>query len=113
MNNIRYSHSQPPFIEECLLRKKYASFPIKRDAGYIGYLTDSESEGGEGVEGGEGGEGGGGVLLGMVRDNRRVLLGSDCDFTMTLFVMVVVVIVMVVFMASVSVVIGPAIIKEQ
>ena len=105
MNNIRYSHSQPPFIEECLLRKKYASFPIKRDAGYIGYLTDSESEGGEGGEGG--------VLLGMVRDNRRVLLGSDCDFTMTLFVMVVVVIVMVVFMASVSVVIGPAIIKEQ
>ena len=96
MNNIRYSHRQPPFIEKCLLREKYASFPIKDDAGYIGYLTDSDSD--NRVD----------ALSRIVRDRRRELLGSDCDFMMTFFAVVVVVAVVV--MATVAV--GSAIIKH-
>jgi hypothetical protein len=87
-------HSRPPFIEKCLLQKKHSSFPIKDDAGYIGYLTNSDS--GNRVT----------ALSRIVRDRRRELLGSDCDFTMTFFVMVVVVAV------ATIVVIGSAIIKR-
>jgi hypothetical protein len=73
-----------------------SSFPIKDDAGYIGYLTDSNSD--NRVT----------TLSRIVRDRRRELLGSDCDFTMTFFAVVVVVAVVV--MATVAV--GSAIIKH-
>ncbi len=88
-------HSRPPFIEKCLLQKKHSSFPIKDDAGYIGYLTDSDS--GNRVT----------ALSRIVRDRRRELLGSDCDFTMTFFVMVI-----AVMAVATIVVIGSAIIKR-
>ena len=104
-------HSRPPFIEKCLLQKKHSSFPIKDDAGYIGYLTDSDSEGGEIDTDSEGGEidtdSESGLLLSIVRDRRRELLGSDCDFTMTFFVMVI-----AVMAVATIVVIGSAIIKR-
>ena len=96
-------HSRPPFIEKCLLQKKHSSFPIKGDAEYIGYLTDSDSEGGEIDSDSESG-----LLLSIVRDRRRELLGSDCDFTMTFFIMVVVVAVVVLA----TIVVGSAIIKH-
>jgi hypothetical protein len=73
-----------------------SSFPIKDDAGYIGYLTDSDSD--NRVD----------ALSRIVRDRRRVLLGSDCDFMMTFVVMVIVVLVVV----MATLVVGSAIIKH-
>jgi hypothetical protein len=75
-----------------------SSFPIKDDAGYIGYLTDSDSDSDNRVD----------ALSRIVRDRRRVLLGSDCDFTMTFVVMVIVVLVVV----MATLVVGSAIIKH-
>ena len=59
-------------------------------------MTDSDSDSDNRVT----------ALSRIVRDRRRELLGSDCDFTMTFFVMVI-----AVMAVATIVVIGSAIIK--
>jgi hypothetical protein len=60
-----------------------SSFPLKDDAGYIGYLSDDESAGGSGDEG----EGG---VLRVVDRRRRELIGSDVSFSGCMLMMITV-----------------------
>ena len=53
-----------------------SSFPIKDDAGYIGYLSDDES--------------GGDVMMKVLNRRRRELMGSDISFSDCMFMMVAV-----------------------
>lgn len=64
-------------------RKRSSSFPLKGDAGYIGYLSDDESVGGSGDEG----EGG---LMSIVDRRRRELIGSDISFSGCMLMMITV-----------------------
>ena len=63
-----------------LMRKRTSSFPLKEDAGYIGYLTDDES--GNGDEGNN--------VMKIVERRRRELIGSDADvsFSTCMFMMI-------------------------
>lgn len=63
-----------------LMRKRMSSFPLKEDAGYIGYLTDDES--GSGDEGNN--------VMKIVERRRRELIGSDADvsFSTCMFMMI-------------------------
>jgi hypothetical protein len=63
-----------------LMRKRMSSFPLKEDAGYIGYLTDDES--GNGDEGNN--------VMKIVERRRRELIGSDADvsFSTCMFMMI-------------------------
>ena len=58
------------------MRKRSSSFPIKDDAGYIGYLSDDES--------------GGDVMMKVLNRRRRELMGSDISFSDCMFMMVAV-----------------------
>ena len=64
-------------------RKISSSFPLKEDAGYIGYLSDDESVGGSGDEG----EGG---VMSIVDRRRRELIGSDISFSGCMLMMITV-----------------------
>ena len=66
-----------------------SSFPIKDDAGYIGYLSDDESGSGD---------------SNMVSRRRRELLGSDSDvsFSSCLFMMITVCGLLMLFLFAVS-----------
>ena len=68
-----------------MIRRRSSSFPLKDDAGYIGYLSDDESAGGSGDEG----EGGGGVMS-IVDRRRRELIGSDISFSGCMLMMITV-----------------------
>lgn len=60
----------------------WSSFPIKDDAGYIGYLSDDES-----VEsGGDASD----VMMKVLNRRRRELMGSDISFSDCMFMMVAV-----------------------
>jgi hypothetical protein len=59
-----------------------SSFPLKDDAGYIGYLSD---EGGSDDD-----------IISVVHRRRRELLGPDISFTMCCLLMVMVLMVMMV-----------------
>ena len=67
-----------------MIRRRSSSFPLKDDAGYIGYLSDDESAGGSGDE-----EGGGGVMK-IVDRRRRELIGSDISFSGCMLMMITV-----------------------
>lgn len=73
-------------------------FPIKDDAGYIGYLTDDESVGGSGDEG----EGGRGMMMSVVDRRRRELVGSDLSFSGCMLMMITVGGLLMLFMFAVS-----------
>jgi len=55
-------------------------FPLKDDAGYIGYLSDDES-GGDASD----------VMMKVLSRRRRELMGSDISFSTCMFMMIVVV----------------------
>jgi hypothetical protein len=61
------------------MRNRSSSFPLKDDAGYIGYLTDDD-------ESGSGDEGEGDVKS-VVDRRRRELIGSDISFSACMFMM--------------------------
>ena len=69
-----------------MTRIRSSSFPLKDDAGYIGYLSDDESGGGSGDEG----EGGGGGVMSIVERRRRELIGSDISFSGCMLMMITV-----------------------
>jgi len=71
-----------------------SSFPLKDDAGYIGYLSDDESVGGSGGEGGD--------VMRVVERRRRELLGSDISFSGCMFMMIMVGGLLMLFMFAVS-----------
>ena len=73
-------------------------FPIKDDAGYIGYLTYDESVGGSGDEG----EGGRGMMMSVVDRRRRELVGSDLSFSGCMLMMITVGGLLMLFMFAVS-----------
>jgi hypothetical protein len=64
-----------------------SSFPLKDDAGYIGYLTDDDER-----SGGSGGD----DIMSVVRRRRRELLGPDISFTMCCLLVLMVMMVMMV-----------------
>ena len=67
-----------------MMRKRSSSFPIKDDAGYIGYLSDDDESGGSGDEG----------IIGMVSRQRRELLGIDGDISFSMCCLLVVIVLM-------------------
>jgi hypothetical protein len=72
------------------------SFPLKDDAGYIGYITDDES--------GSGDEGEGGGVMNIMRRRRHELLRTDADisFSGCLFMMITAVGLLFLFLFAVS-----------
>jgi hypothetical protein len=82
---LRYRRRRPAFMEPLRLS---SSFPVKDDAGYIGYLTDDDDE--------RGGSGSGDDIMSVVNRRRRELLGPDISFTMCCLLMVIVMVVMAV-----------------
>jgi hypothetical protein len=68
-------------------RRRSSSFPLKDDAGYIGYLTDEGGSGGSGDD-----------IMSVVHRRRRELLGPDISFTMCCLLMVVVMVMVMVIM---------------
>jgi hypothetical protein len=76
-------------------RKRSSSFPLKDDAGYIGYLTDDDDSGSSsGCSGDEGRR--------MVRRRRRELMGSDISFSGCMFMMITVCGLLMLFLFAVS-----------
>jgi len=76
-------------------RKRSSSFPLKDDAGYIGYLTDDDDSGSS--SGGSGDEG-----RRMVRRRRRELMGSDISFSACMFMMITACGLLMLFLFAVS-----------
>ena len=76
------------------MRKRSSSFPLKDDAGYIGYLTDDD-------ESGSGDEGEGDVMS-VVDRRRRELMGSDISFSGCMFMMITVCGLLMLFLFAVS-----------
>jgi hypothetical protein len=70
-----------------------SSFPLKDDAGYIGYLSDDESV----RENGDDGD-----VMRVVHRRRRELLGSDISFSNCLLLMITVGGLLMLFMFAVS-----------
>jgi hypothetical protein len=64
-----------------------SSFPLKDDAGYIGYLTDDDERVGSGGSGGD-------DIISVVHRRRRELLGPDISFTMCCLLVLMVMMVM-------------------
>ena len=73
-------------IRNRLMRNRTSSFPLKEDAGYIGYLTDDdESESsGSSESGGDASD----VMMKVLNRRRRELMGSDISFSTCMFMMV-------------------------
>jgi len=73
-----------------LMRKRTSSFPLKEDAGYIGYLTDDESGSGSGSSGSGVTSDEGNNVMKIVERRRRELIGSDADvsFSTCMFMMI-------------------------
>ena len=105
-NYSSFLRSRPPFMEGIPPggppggRSRRSTFPVKDDAGYIGYLTDDEdnmvSSGGSG--------GSGGYLSSTVARRRRELLGSDADvsFSNCMLMMITVCGLLMLFLFAVS-----------
>jgi hypothetical protein len=74
--------------EEWGMRRRRSSFPLKDDAGYIGYLSDDES----------------GVPGSTMVSRRRELLGSDADvsFSNCMMLMITVCGLLMLFLFAVS-----------
>ena len=103
----RWNRLRPAFMEPLvgvpprdggalrMIRRRSSSFPLKDDAGYIGYLSDDESAGGSGDEG----EGG---LMSIVDRRRRELIGSDISFSGCMLMMITVGGLLMLFLFAVS-----------
>ena len=76
------------------MRNRSSSFPLKDDAGYIGYLTDDD-------ESGSGDEGEGDVRS-VVDRRRRELMGSDISFSSCMFMMITVCGLLMLFLFAAS-----------
>ena len=76
------------------MRNRSSSFPLKDDAGYIGYLTDDD-------ESGSGDEGEGDVRS-VVDRRRRELMGSDISFSGCMFMMITVCGLLMLFLFAAS-----------
>jgi hypothetical protein len=90
---------RPPFIEGGVCasmaaeaaESAEASFPLKDDAGYIGYLTDGEETDAEAEEEEE-----------EIRRRRRELVGSDVSFSNCMLMMITVCGLIMLFLFAVS-----------
>ena len=106
---LPFFHSRPMFIERDMMvvtappasvpslrqnRRKMTTFPIKDDAGYIGYLTDDD----ENVSGDDAG----GRMMRLVNCRRQDLLGSDMSFSSCLFLFITVCGLLMLFIFAVS-----------
>jgi hypothetical protein len=69
------------------MRKRSLSFPLKDDAGYIGYLTDDDEDDGGSSGSGDQGEG---DMMKIVDRRRRELIGSDISFAGCIFMIITV-----------------------
>ena len=84
--------SRPAFMEPLpSFISSSASFPLKDDAGYIGYLTDDESDSGSGGE-----------VMNIVERRRRQLLGSDISFSACMLMMIIACGLLMLFLFAVS-----------
>lgn len=79
-----------------MMRKRSSSFPIKDDAGYIGYLSDDDTGSG-------GDEGIISSTRNMVRRQRRELLGIDGDISFSMCCLLVVIVLMMAVAVAVAV----------
>ena len=80
--------SRPAFMEPLpSFISSSASFPLKDDAGYIGYLTDGEEEADEDS---------------VIRRRRRKLLGSDVSFSACMLMMIIACGLLMLFLFAVS-----------
>jgi hypothetical protein len=75
-------------------RKRSSSFPLKDDAGYIGYLTDDDKSGS--------GDEGEGDVRSVVDRRRRELIGSDISFSACMFMMITACGLLMLFLFAVS-----------
>ena len=80
-----------------VMKRSRSSFPLKDDAGYIGYLTDDDESSGS-----SGDEGNTSNIMCMVRRRRRELIGHDLSFSGCLFLMTTVGCLLLLFMFAVS-----------
>ena len=78
-------------------RKRSSSFPIKDDAGYIGYLTDDGESGSSGS-----GDQGEGDVMSVVDRRRRELIGSDVSFSSCMLMMITVCGLLMLFLFAAS-----------
>jgi hypothetical protein len=77
-------------------RKRSSSFPLKDDAGYIGYLTDDDDDSGSSSGSGEG------DVMSVVGRRRRELIGPDISFSGCMFMMITVCGLLMLFIFAVS-----------
>ena len=82
---------------QVMKRTRSSFFPLKDDAGYIGYLTDDDESSGS-----SGDEGNTSNIMCMVRRRRRELIGHDLSFSGCLFLMTTVGCLLLLFMFAVS-----------
>jgi hypothetical protein len=83
-----------------MMRTWSSSFPIKDDAGYIGYLSDDDTGSGGGSGGDEG------IISStrnMVRRRRHELLGIDGDISFSMCCLLVVIVLMTTVAVAVTV----------
>ena len=83
-----------------MIRTRSSSFPIKDDAGYIGYLSDDDTGSGGGSGGDEG------IISStrnLVRRQRRELLGIDGDISFSMCCLLVVIVLMMSVAVAVAV----------
>jgi hypothetical protein len=78
-----------------MIKGMYSSFPLKDDAGYIGYLTDDD-------ESGSSSGSGEGDVMSVVHRRRRELLGHDISFSGCMFMMITVCGLLMLFIFAVS-----------
>jgi hypothetical protein len=82
------------------MRKRSSSFPLKDDAGYIGYLTDDDDDGENGSS--RSGDEGEGDVRSVVDRRRRELMGSDISFSGCMFMMITVCGLLMLFLFAAS-----------
>ena len=75
-----------------LRNRRSSSFPLKDDAGYIGYVTDDDDESGSSgsSESSESGGDASDVMMKVLNRRRRELMGSDISFSDCMFMMIAV-----------------------
>jgi hypothetical protein len=84
-----------------MIRRMSSSFPLKDDAGYIGYLTDDDDDDDDDDSGSSSGSGEGDVMS-VVGRRRRELIGPDISFSGCMFMMITVCGLLMLFIFAVS-----------
>ena len=79
---------------QVMRRSRSSSFPLKDDAGYIGYLTDDDDN----ESGGDASD----VMMKVLNRRRRELMGSDIGFSTCMFMMIAVVGLLFLFLFAAS-----------